>query len=171
MHFVGSVASYLPERRPVTSKWNLAIPAENIYLSSTYQHQSKADENHCPDGLGHIHGRVGAQTIKRVLHKMFQVYLFESEAAQRPEESAGLKPHLVKDKMHKRAKGDSKEPSLIMAAVEIKPGKGNENEKQEGMAKYPAAAEGMAEEDMSQRFINYVGKKRANEQEPQVYSR
>jgi len=71
--------------------------------------------------------------------------------------------------VHKRAKGDSKEPGFLTAAVEVKPRKGNENEKQEGVAEYPAVAKGIAEEDLSQGLVNDVRKKCAYEEESQVY--
>ena len=61
--------------------------------------------------------------------------------------------------MSKGTKGKNKKPGFPTAAIEVKPGEGNEQEKGKGMAKYPTIAESLPKEQMSYRFVNDVGKK------------
>ena len=58
------------------------------------------------------------------------------------------KPHLVLDEMDKGSKGEDKKPSLPTVPVEIIPGKGDEDEKEERVAKYTTVIEGLSEEEL-----------------------
>ena len=78
------------------------------------------------------------------------------------------KPHLVLDKMNEGSKGEDKEPSFPTVPVEIIPGKGDEDEKEERVAKYTAVTEGLSEEEPPYRFINDIGEKRAYEEKPYI---
>ena len=60
---------------------------------------------------------------------MGEFYLVKSNPIEWPEESLWDKPHLVKDEVGKRAKGEDKKPGFILSAVEVESGKGNEDEK------------------------------------------
>jgi len=40
--------------------------------------------------------------------------------------------------MHEGAEAKDEEPGFAIATIEIRPGKSNKDEKEEGMAKYPA---------------------------------
>jgi len=71
--------------------------------------------------------------------------------------------------MRKGAKGKGKHPSFPIAPIKVKSSKGNEQKKKKRMAKYPAAAEGISEEEHPHRLIYDIGEKRADEQEPCVY--
>ena len=90
-----------------------------------------------------------------------EVELLESEAVAWPEESLRVKPHLVLDEMHEGAKGEDEKPGFAPVLVEVIPGKGDNDEKEESVAKYPAIAEGISEEELPYGFINDVGEKRA----------
>ena len=72
--------------------------------------------------------------------------------------------------MDEGTKAEDKEPSFPAFLVEVKPGKGDEDEKEDRVAKYPAVAEGVSEEELPYGFINDVGEKRAYEQKPYVYA-
>ena len=78
-------------------------------------------------------------------------------------------PHLVKDEMYENAKGKDKEPAFTMALIEVESGQSDQDEKEKGMAKYPAMAEGSSEEEQSYGFINNVREKRAYQKEPYIY--
>ena len=107
--------------------------------------------------------------MEDVLCPVSEVYPLKSKAVERPEDGSGLKPHLVLDEVHEGAKGKDEQPELSTVLVEVIPGKSNKDEKKEAVAKYSAVAEGVPEEKMPYRFINDVGEKRANKQEPYVY--
>ena len=51
-----------------------------------------------------------------------------------------------------------------MAQVQVEPSKGDQDEKEKRMAKYPPAAEGIPKNKYSHRFINDVGEERAYDQ-------
>jgi len=99
--------------------------------------------------------------MEDVLCPVSKVYFLESKAVERPEDGSGLKPHLVKDKMGEGAEGKDKEPGFATTSVQVKSGKGDEDEKEEGMAKYPAIAKGISKKELTYGFINDVGEKRA----------
>ena len=67
--------------------------------------------------------------MKHVQQPVSKVYLLKSKAKKRPEDSSGLKPHLVSDEVHEGAEGKDKEPDFPTASVETKPGEGDEDEK------------------------------------------
>ncbi len=76
---------------------------------------------------------------------------------------------MVADEMGKGAKGENKKPGFPTASIEVKSSEGNEQKKGKRMAKYPAVAQAIPEEELPYWFINDIGEKRANEQEPCVY--
>ena len=61
--------------------------------------------------------------------------------------------------MREGAKRKNPEPIFLTAPVEAQPSKGDNNKKEKRMAKYPAVAEGLPEEEIPDGFINDVGKK------------
>ena len=128
-------------------------------LSSAHQRQDKPDEYCCSYQLGHIYVGFGAQGVKYTLCPVGEVELLESEAVAWPEESLRVKPHLVLDEMHKSAKGEDEKPEPSTVLVEVIPGKSNKDEKENGMAKYPAIAEGISEEELPYGLINDVREK------------
>ena len=79
---------------------------------------------------------------------MGEVYLLESEAINRPQESLVSKPHLVLDEMDEGSKGEDKEPSFPTVPVEVIPGKSDEDEEEKRVAKYTAVIEGLSEEEL-----------------------
>ena len=138
---------------------NLPIFDKGVELAPA--HQDKPDEYRCPYQLGHIYAGIGAQGMEDVLCPASKVYFLESKAVERPEDGSGLKPHLVKDKMGEGAEGKDKEPGFATTSVQVKSGKGDEDEKEKGMAKYPAVAKGISKKELTYGFINDVGEKRA----------
>lgn len=107
--------------------------------------------------------------MEGILQPMGKSNFLESQAIKWPKEGLKIKPHLIKDKMGKDAKGKDKKPSLPIAPVEPKSDKGNNDEKDNGMAKYPAVTIGVPEEELPDRFINDVREEWADEKESYVY--
>ncbi len=66
-------------------------------------------------------------------------------------------PHLVKDKMRQCAEGKGKWPGLASALVEIKPGRGKQDEKEKRMRKYAPVTESFFKENLPDHFIDNVG--------------
>lgn len=58
------------------------------------------------------------------------------------------KPHLVLNEMDEGAKGEDKEPRFPTVPVEIIPGKGDEDEKGERVAKYTTVTEGLSKKEL-----------------------
>jgi len=137
----------------------LPIPDKGIHLSLAYRHQCKPDEYHHPYQLGHIYGGLGQQSMEYPLRPVAEVYLLKTKAIKRPEEGSGFKPHLVKDEMGEGAEGKDEEPEFPVTSVEIETDKGNNDKKEEGVAKYPAIAEGVSKEELPHGLINDVRKK------------
>ncbi len=80
------------------------------------------------------------------------------------------KPHLVKDEMGEGARAKGKEPSFPKAPIEVYPNKGDKQKEKKSMAKYPTVTEDISEEELTYGFINNIRKKRADEQNPRVYT-
>ena len=107
--------------------------------------------------------------MEHIWHPIGDSYSFKGKTIKRPEQKSGSMPQLVKDEMCEGAEGKDKEPAFAMALIEIEPSQGNQDEKEKGMAKYPAMAEGPFEEEQSYGFINNVREKRAYQKEPYIY--
>ena len=88
-----------------------------------------------------------------------KVVLWESPTIKGPEQRLRKEPHLVTDQMGKGAKGKDKKPGFPMAAMEVKSCEGNEQEKGKRMAKYPAVAQAISEEERPHKFIHDVVEK------------
>jgi hypothetical protein len=110
------------------------------------------------------------QGIKYVLYPVSEIHSLESKAIKGPEERLRLKPHLVEDEMGEGAEGKGEEPGFLTASVEVKPENADEDEKRKRVAKYPPIAESISKEEVPHEFINNVGKKGADEQNPDIYA-
>ena len=139
----------------------MPISDKGTDLSSAHQRQDKPDEYCCSYQLKHIYVGFSAQGVKYTLCPVGEVELRESEAVAWPEESLRGMPHLVLDEMHAGAKGEDEKPGFAPVLVEVKAGKGDEDEKEEGMVEYPAVAKGISKKELPYGFIDDVGEKRA----------
>jgi len=63
--------------------------------------------------------------------------------------------------MGKGTKGKGKRPSFPVGSIEVESGEADEQEKNERMAEYPAAAKAISEEERSYRLVNDIRQKRS----------
>ena len=66
------------------------------------------------------------------------------------------------------AERESEEPGSAITPVEVNSDSRYQDEKNEGMAKYPAVTEGFSKEKMTDRFINDIRQEGSYEDKPDV---
>ena len=147
---------------------SLASGDKGIDLPSAHQHQGKPDKHRCPHKLGQINAGVGAQAMKYVLRPVGKVMSLKGKPVEGPEEGLRSKPHLIENQVGEGAEGKDKEPVYPAAPVEVKTSNGDDDEKQERVAKYPAVADSIPEEELAYGLVNDVREKRAYEKKPHI---
>jgi len=126
-----------------------------------YHYQYEPEEYRSTYKLWDIDRRLNTQRIKCIPEPVRKVKLFETKTMKGPKESLRGKPHLVKDQMGESAEGKDKHPSFLTAPIEVKSGKGNGEDEEKGVAKYPAVAQTIHKEEHPYGLIDNVRQKRA----------
>ena len=126
-----------------------------------YHYQYEPKEYRSTYKFWDIDRRVDTQKIQCIPKPVRKVKLFENKTMKGPKESLRGKPHLVKDQMGGSAEGKDKHPYSPTAPIKVKSGKGNGKEEEKGVAKYPAVAQTIPEEEHPYGLIDDVREKRA----------
>ncbi len=125
---------------------DLPIFEKDRQSSAMYHYQHEPEEYRSTYKFRDINGRVDTQRIQ-CIPKPFskascfgKTNRFETKAINGPKESLRSKPHLVEDQMGESTEGKDKHPSFLTVPIEVRSGKGNGEEEEKGVAKYPAIA-------------------------------